>query len=202
MIRVSDEPTFVENKKLRLAPQSHVVALMPMTMWYNLLLVHMTLVDLVHMKRVCLAFASYKKLNKLIKHKTNAAFGGMEPKHWNRMAMTLDANVTLVAYIKSHIGKFFCFAIANGLTQLGAFSSKERIMDQFICDYTEFNKLYPPARMQVDDSIGKVQFSHDGKVHMYIGISKEIHAYVAVVPLVEPAPTQHERAFLAQYGFL
>lgn len=83
-------------------------------------------------------------------------------------------------------------------------------MDQFIQDYTVFREGFPLVTVRVDDSIGKVQFSQRHNMYMYVGISKEIRAYLAVVPLIQPivlnngytpAPTQHELGFLAQFGF-
>jgi hypothetical protein len=218
MNRVSDEPQLnvtldaPKKKRVRLIPESAIH--MPLETWYNLLLRHMTLVDLVHMKRVCKSFAVYKKLAALIKLKTKAAFSRLKSVHWNRMAATNNSTVMGDAYIKTHSGKFMCVKHITSGYHVGAFSSKDRAVDQFIADYTEFNQWLPPT-MYVNDWC--VRFIVRNGVFIYVGINDAITAYIAVVPLYtlqmraqqlryyDPPlfapPTPDEHAFLAQYGF-
>ena len=80
--------------------------IMVLSFWFHLIFPHLSLRDLVAVKRLNRAFAHYEKLNGLIKNKEGECFGDIPKKHWDRLDETeCEYGCEWNIFIK-HPGKF------------------------------------------------------------------------------------------------
>ena len=108
---------------------------MPLQVWYDLILNnHIGLVGLIMVRRTCRSFATYKKLNDLIKLKIDASFSKIKKDYWNKTAKTNNSKIVTSEFTSKHPGKFL-YIEQNGYYKLGAFSSKSLLFDQFLRNY-------------------------------------------------------------------
>lgn len=86
------EPPFKRRTKRRVTrqpdPENATPCGMNVPLWFDLLLntKHLTLRDLIMLKRTCLAFAASDPLRRLIKDKVWSAFGDIHERYWDRLS--------------------------------------------------------------------------------------------------------------------
>jgi len=173
----SDEPFLPAShpaKRLKLKRVVDAIAIhMPLNVWFELILrLHCSLVELIHMKRVCMAFATYKPLAKLIKTKIEAAFFNIDQMYWNRMASNGKSKVIHLYYTRRHVGKFMYVRrpTSYGLdTTMGVFSCKALILAEFERVRSHINS----CKMTVYEHA--VYFSYGKNCYdIFVGINSEI----------------------------
>ncbi len=78
------------------------------TLWYELVLCRLPLDDLVRARRVCKSFAQNPRLITLIKARIEAAFSGIERRHWNQTRAPRVTHLQTLDCINKYKDKFMC----------------------------------------------------------------------------------------------
>ncbi len=149
---------------------------MPLNLWYELVFVRLPLDDLARLRRVCKSFAQNPRFITLIKARIEAAFSGIERRHWNNSCATYMKEF---AFLEAHHNKFARIVCERyyicPIRDMGVFSSKERLLQEFMTDAAILGK----ACIVVHAFDGYVIVCADSKyVYTYTSVNDEILSFM------------------------
>ena len=120
-------------RKLNIIPPPHFEACgLTAPLWFELILKHLFLEDLVAIKRTCKTFTKLKSLRELIKDKEWSAFQDIPKQHWNRLHPTFayeftNSNLKDVMFDLSYKST----TLGELVARYGVFSSKKLLLQAF-----------------------------------------------------------------------
>lgn len=180
-----DEPILIEHKKLKIhhkRKENINNVYMPLHIWWELILKHLGLLDLIIISRVCRSFYTYKPLKKLINDKIKTAFSGIKQTHRNKIESINNSRIVTIDFLNRHSGKLL-FVQRIGLWhfvdnyKLGAFSSKTLLFNLFKTNYELHYKKEWYCSKQLNPNY--VCFSYyERNMDIYTGINELIEDWI------------------------
>ncbi len=118
---------------------------MQFNQWRDLIFLHLNLLDLIKLQRLCKRFYFYKVLSNLIRTKRKNAFGGTQKINWNRLgrcsSSVFGRRFGDMNYIKSeHRNKFFHWLPVSGL--LAIYPLRSQLFDKLVEHVNHKVKIY------------------------------------------------------------
>jgi hypothetical protein len=98
------------------------------SLWFELILKRLFLVELIQMKRTCKTFAKLKALKHLIKDKEYACFGDIPKLYWNRLT-SYDMKKHRIVF-GNNPGRFVLHFRTKNVCKQGVFSSKHLLFQE------------------------------------------------------------------------
>lgn len=145
------------------------------TEWCNLVFPHVSLKDLINVKRTCTTFRKCARLNCMIKEGEEKRFGKIEKRYWNRLVRLREGEMNIDDLIFDNVEKYMLLLMAeHGLDVMGLFvgDSKRSVINQFI--YIAECMIY--ARCKEHNNFIEVDMKNSNGNHQLIyitGLKKE-----------------------------
>lgn len=141
------------------------------TEWCNLVFPHVSLKDLINVKRTCTTFRKCVRLNQMIKEEEEKRFGKFKKRYWNRLVRLREGEMNVEDILfDDNVEKYMLLIMAeNGLDVLGLFvgDSKHSVIHRFI----DVGQCMQYARCKEHDNFFEVDMMNSDRSHHLIYIT-------------------------------
>lgn len=171
-----EPPIKKAHHKLRIvAPDRFEACGLTLSLWYELILQRLFLLDLIAVKRTCRAFATLKRLRHRIKLKEETAFGGVERVYWNQFHTFGDT--FLFGFASEHIEKLFFVCGENYRSRSYLYVAPDkRTLWNMIRETELYGHLKRSISWKLEQKKYGCMITHDGvSKYIYVqGLNKEM----------------------------